>query len=317
LVNSPNPILKGTGLGARPLSFHVRRLMGMSMEALSLSEIPRNLVENVSRDISDFVIGFVKLREIKSERETMSEEDAELGGSGTLVQIDETSGILTAHHVLENLPRTGEIGLIIPTRFSPQLHRVTLKSELLRRVEIARGPTASEGPDLGLLILPPTEVGPLKAMKSFYNLSLRSERMIDYPPSRDEGLWFLCGFAGELTSDEPPERGYARVKAFHGMVGVGWVKKEYRAGDFDYIDFEAHYGGINEPPESFGGFSGGGLWQVPLIRNKDRTLQAKELLLSGVAFYESGRIDDLCLIKCHGRRSVYGQIINAIKNIAS
>ena len=254
------------------------------METLSMSEIPRNLMENVSKDILDFAIGFVKLREIKSEHENMSEEDAELGGSGTLIQIGKTSGILTAHHVLKNLPKTGEIRLIIATRFSPQLRRMTLQSEFLRRVEIARGPNDSEGPDLGLLILPPTDVGRLLVLKSFYNLSIRCKRMIAAPPPCDEGLWFLCGFAGELTSDESPEQGYARVKAFHGMVGVGWVKKEYRAGDFDCIEFEARYGGINEPPKSFGGFSGGGLWQVPLIRNEDHTLQAKELLLSGVAF---------------------------------
>lgn len=288
------------------------------METLSMSEIPRNLIENVSKDISDFVIGFVKLREIKSEHENTSEEDAELGGSGTLVQIEETSGILTAHHVLQNLPKTGEIGLIIATRFPPLLHRMTLQSKYLRRVEIPRGPHESEGPDLGLLILPPSDVRKLKPLKSFYNLSLRRNRMIGAPPRCDEGLWFLGGFAGELTSDEPPERGCPRVKTFRGMAGcIDGVKQEYKAGDFDYIDFEVQYGDIHEPPKSFGGFSGGGLWQVPLIRNEDYTLQPKELLLSGVAFYQSGRKDDRRLIKCHGRQSVYGQVINAVRNIAS
>jgi len=33
------------------------------METLSMSEIPRNLIENVSKDISDFVIGFQALEE--------------------------------------------------------------------------------------------------------------------------------------------------------------------------------------------------------------------------------------------------------------
>jgi hypothetical protein len=48
-----------------------------------MTGIRRNLVENVARDISGFLIGFVKWHEIKSERETTSEEGAELGGSGT------------------------------------------------------------------------------------------------------------------------------------------------------------------------------------------------------------------------------------------
>ena len=72
--------------------------------------------------------------------------------------------------------------------------------------------------------------------------------MIGAPPNSDAGLWFIDGFVGELTSDKPLERGYARVKAFHGMVGISWVQKKYRAGDFDYIDFEARYGKINSGP---------------------------------------------------------------------
>ena len=64
------------------------------MEILSLSEVPPNLVEEISKDISDFVIGFVRLHEPEAG------DDAELGGSGTLVQIDNTAGILTARHVL-------------------------------------------------------------------------------------------------------------------------------------------------------------------------------------------------------------------------
>jgi len=197
------------------------------MEALSLSEVPRNLVEDICRDISDFTIGFVRLRE------TEAEEDAELGGSGTLVQIDDSYGILTVHHVLEQLPRTGEIGLIIATRFGAKLHRTTVKGEVLRRVEIARRSTSSEGPDLGLLILPAADVGRLKAVKTFYNLSRRRERMIGHPLNHDEGIWFLCGFAGELTSDKPPERGYSRVKEFRGMCGAGGLEKEYSEGDID------------------------------------------------------------------------------------
>jgi hypothetical protein len=74
------------------------------MERLPLSKVPPNLVEEISKDISVFVIGFVRLHE------TEAGNDAELGGSGTLVQIDNTAGILTARHVLEHLPTTGEIG---------------------------------------------------------------------------------------------------------------------------------------------------------------------------------------------------------------
>lgn len=284
---------------------------GSVMDALRLYELPRDLIEEISKDLSDFLIGFVRLHD------TGSEEHAELGGSGTLVQIEETYGILTAHHVLEGLPKTADIGLILATTFEAQLHRKTIKAEVLRRIEIARGANDSEGPDLGFLILPPAEVESLKAIKTFYNLSKRRDKILAKPASLDEGIWFLCGFAAELTSDEPPEAGYGTVKGFRGLIGAGGVTKEYILGDFDYFDFEARYGGIHEPPESFGGFSGGGLWQVPLIRDQNGRLRAKERIMSGVAFYETGRSDNRNIIRCHARRSVYGQVVEAVKGIAS
>lgn len=281
------------------------------MDALPFHQVPQEVREDAAKGISDFVIGFVRLYE------TESGQDAELAGSGTLVQVDDRHGILTAYHVLDYLRNTKEIGLILATRFEPSLHSPMLKAEVLRPLKIAQGRKQSEGPDLGLLILPEADVGLLKAKKSFYNLSRYRERVLDNPPAHNEGIWFLCGFAGELTSELLPERGYARVKVFWGDCGVGWVDREYCVGEFDYFEFEARYGGINEPPQSFGGFSGGGLWQVPLIRTPAGALKPKELLLSGVAFYQSARTEERRLIKCHGRRSVYLHATQAVRNLAS
>lgn len=281
------------------------------MEQLSLAEVPRGLIEEVSTDILNFLIGFVRVRS------TPTGQDAELAGSGTLIQIDNTYGILTAHHVMEHLPRTGEIGLILATSFEAKVNRPTIKGEVIRWVKIARGHVDSEGPDLGLLLLPPAEVGWLKAIKSFYNLSLRREKLLSNPPNCNEGLWFLCGFAGGLTSEKSPEAGFARVKGFRGMCGAGGVERQYSVGDFDYFDFEVGYGGISEPPESFGGFSGGGLWQVPLSRGASGELQIKERILSGVAFYQAECTHDRRIIKCHGYRSVYGRVTDSVAGIVS
>jgi hypothetical protein len=281
------------------------------VDALPLYQVPQEVREDAAKGISDFMIGLVRIYE------TDSGQDADLAGSGTLVQFDDAYGILTAYHVLDYLRNTNEIGLILATRFEPRLHRFTLRAEVLRPLKIAHGHEQSEGPDLGLLILPEVDVGSLKVWKSFYNLSHHRERILDNPPAHNEGLWFLCGFAGELTSERVPERGYARVKVFEGACGVGWVDREYYVEDFDYLEFEARYGGLNEPPLSFGGFSGAGLWQVPLVRTPEGTLKAKELLLSGVAFYQCARTEDRRVIKCHGRRSVYLHATQAVRGLTS
>jgi len=281
------------------------------MEELPLCDVPQELREEIAKYISDFMVGFVILRD------TDFEQEAELGGSGTLVQIDDVYGILTAYHVLKNLPDTGDIGLILPTRSQPQLRAPKIKGEVVQKVKVAHGKKAAEGPDIGFLLLPPVEVGWLRSIKSFYNLSRHCGKVLTSPQDYHDGVWFLCGFAAEHTSEEPAQAGFAKVKVFRGAVGAGGVNREFSIDDFDYFDFEARYGGINQAPESFEGYSGGGLWQAPLIRGEDGKLRAKEIVLSGVAFYETDRNDNRNLIRCHGRRSVYQQAIEHVKGIAS
>ena len=165
---------------------------------------------------------------------------------------------------------------------------------------------------MGLLVLPPADVGGLKAIKSFYNLSRRREAILASPPNIREGIWFLCGFPNELTSEEPPEAGYEIVKGFRSTCGAGGIRHEYQTGDYDYLEFEVRYGGISEAPERFRGCSGGGLWQVPLIRSEDGAFTPEKYILSGVIFYEHEVVDNCRLIKCHGRQSIYRAVIDAI-----
>jgi hypothetical protein len=281
------------------------------MEELLIRDVPKELREEIAKYISDFVVGFAKFRD------TNLGQDAELAGSGTLVQIDGVYGILTAYHVLENLPDTGDVGLILPDRSQPRLHASKLKADMVQKIKIAHGKNAAQGPDIGFLLLSPVEVGWLKAFKSFYNLSLRRERVLTSLHDYRDGIWFLCGFAAEETSEEPAQGGFAKVKVFRGDIGAGGLSSEFSIEDFDYLDFEAGYQGMSQAPESFQGYSGGGLWQAPLIRDKDSELRAKEIILSGVAFYETGRDDNRNFVRCHGRRSVYKQAIERVKSISS
>lgn len=268
-------------------------------------EIQHILVEGGER-LQHFAIGFVKVEG--------DEDDALLGGSGTLVTFSNRNAILTADHVLEALPKKGELGLILPEAgSSPRLHRIIFQADNLLKVRIARASKNHKGPDLGLLLLNDLDASHLiNNNKIFYNLEKRRERMLSIPPALDSGPWFLVGMGAEWTQDSPPERGFTRVKVFRGISGGGVVTCERQDGPYDYLDFETKYNAAYEGPASFQGFSGGGLWQVQL-NERDGQVEVAEVLLSGVAFYQSALVGDVRTIFCHGRRSIYEHICNALR----
>lgn len=269
-------------------------------EEIRITEIPQELFEEIKGKLSHYEVGFVRIRENESF------EDANLIGSGTLVESDGVYGILTANHVIEALPETGVIGLILSSVLFPAEHRYILRVVHLKMVPVGRRPTSceSEGPDLGVVVLPSTYLGTIKARKSFYNLSLMRDEILTTPLANNIGIWFLCGSPSELTTEEDPSVGFGRVKGFCGFYGAGGAPRGYISGKYDYLEIDIDYK-IDELPQSFGGVSGGGLWQVPIQRSAEGKLHATEPILSGVAFYQSSMANHTRSIKCHGRKSIY------------
>lgn len=269
--------------------------------------VARHLLETASNELADYAAGFAIL-EGKGPI-----TDAVLGGSGTLVTVGSRYAVLTADHVLENLPNSGEVGLILPTRFQAKLHKVVIDMALAHKIRIARGQVESEGPDLGALILPETVASTIKSTKSFYNLTRRQQASSGLP-AIDLGVWLLCGMAHEWTSDSAPEHGYKKVKIFRGICGAGIVANERTSGQYDYIDFMTKYDEAYEGPQSFEGFSGGGLWQLVIAKESTGELVVREKVLSGVAFYQSALVEEHRSVVCHARQSIYGVAMGAIEN---
>jgi hypothetical protein len=274
----------------------------------------RTLIESEASALSDFSVGFA-LPTTKN-----GSIDASLGGSGTLVRIDEISGILTADHVVKSLRKNESVGLILPSSVEAKLHHVPLNMQYSADIGFPCQTKQSDGPDLALLIPPPDTLSTLKASKSFYNLSKRQMQVLEQPPAIDLGFWILSGFAGEWTYDGAPEKAASKVKLFRGMHREGPVTSEYVRGKFDYLIYQALYNELYEGPDRYGGYSGAGLWQL-LIRPDGHKLQVANRLLSGVAFYEmekktaAGRTTRDII--CHGRKSLYRALIDKVRATSS
>jgi hypothetical protein len=276
----------------------------MTNVEIPITNIPRELFDSIWQRLSDYTIGFLRVKD------TPAGQDADLLGSGTLVQIGTTRAILTAHHVVDVLPTEGRLGLIL----SRNLSQHNVDSQGLSYLKIARGEIESKGPDLAAVILSPTIASSIGAIKSFYNLANHRDNMLTDPPDIQEGVWINNGFVAELTIQEEGRNGYSSIKGFFILSGVGGPENQpAEREEYDYISLPVTYSKEPGLPTSFGGMSGGGLWQVQLITGPSGVIKPNAFLLSGVVFYQEGPINQRSDLICHGRSSVYQVAYEAIK----
>jgi len=268
-------------------------------EVIQLRELPYSLIDGAKEDIAPFVVGFCRIEVTRKERYPV------LLGSGTLIKAGDRRAILTAEHVIRELPKEGRLGLLLePTR-----HESTIDLNGVSYLAVARGKVDADGPDLGAVLLSPSIADAIAAKKRFYDLDRYRERLLNTPPDRDIGFWFVNGFPASDTIRERDDEGPGDVMRFHNLSGAGGPDEPVLRGEHDYYRFPVT--NRDGAPESFGGMSGGGFWQVPISRDASGKLIHRTPLLSGVVYYQIHTRDELALL-CHGRRSVYEIAYNAI-----
>jgi hypothetical protein len=275
------------------------------METLTATELPEAVRDAIWRNLTDYSVGFVRVEE------DSGGQDAVLLGSGTLVAIGDTRAVLTAHHILTELPRAGRLGLILSQ--TPQ--HETIDTQGLKYCEIARGTVESEGPDLAAVVLAPQIANSIAAKKTFYNLDKRRDQLLQMPPDLSVGLWVVHGFVDERTRvDQGAAGGDPMIKGFYSLSGATAPEPPVSAGDHDYFVCPVSHGAWSIAPRSFEGMSGGGLWQIPMRRDGQGNVTHQTPLLSGVVFYQKLTEGTSSAVKCHGRKSVYQVAYDKIRS---
>jgi hypothetical protein len=151
--------------------------------------------------------------------------------------------------------------------------------------------------------------------KVFYNLEMRRDLLLKTPPLLCDGVWFVNGFIAERTITVHGHERYSLIKGFQNLSGECSPEPAVIVGEHDYFAVPVSYGGRSVAPKSFGGMSGGGLWQVLLTRDENGNLRHKPPLLSGVVFYQECDREGSLAVKCHGRVSVYQVVYDALNRI--
>lgn len=273
----------------------------MVAEVIPLAELPSTLLADAIASIAPYCVGLCQSGE--STKSGMPQ----LFGSGTLVRVGKCHAILTAEHVVRELPTSGRLGLLL----GPSRQDFTVDIQGLTYLRIARGKVDQTGPDLGAIVLSSTLYGAIGSKKLFWDLNRDREELLRIPPDRQTGFWFVNGFPDSERSNVPHEDGRGDVVRYLNLSGVGAPDEPTLDGEHDYYRFPVKPANLPDIPSSFGGMSGGGLWQFQIRRDKSGKLVIVPPLFSGVVFYQV-RAANECALICHGRKSVYEVVYGAL-----
>lgn len=271
-------------------------------ETILVKDLPRTLIDSVIQDIAGYTISFLRVSDVTGRI------DADLLGSGVLVSAGTTRAILTADHVVEVLPTSGRVGLFLGRTTQPH----TVDAAGIAPVRIGRGRLQSSGPDLAVVVLALQIAGAIAAKKVFFNLDTRKDRLLNNPPELRDGAWFAQGFLQERTVVGPDALEEGLTKYFYNFTGLGGPDTVLSEDGFDYFDYPVSPVDRVEAPASWGGMSGGGVWQVPL-KTAEGAVTHGSATLSGVMFYQYPTTETQCGIKAHGPRSIYDNAVSALR----
>jgi hypothetical protein len=229
-------------------------------------------------------------------------------GSGTLLSFGRVEGILTAAHVLDEIVKVDEIGLLaFPVR-ADQAQRLRLQTQYTERVRIAGEAFSEYGPNLAFLRLPDKTIGDLKANSSFVNFQKQLAIACSGPPAETDTLDAVVGVVAEWSDEKPFASGSLDITNIRGLLNVGSAIEIARHDGFDRLEFTPLPANGFKLPSSYGGTSGGGVWRAFTQSRGDDKKYLKELRLIGVAFFEGPRRDGSQTILCHGPKSIYDRL---------
>ena len=276
-------------------------------EQIRIADLPEATVDSAIERINRHTVALMCC-EVKNR-----EEVCKLIGTGTLISVDGIYGILTAAHVISQLRAQHSLGIL--SSFEGRLERIRYKYQHLNLHKIAKGKDDAKGPDIGLIELPVQDISYLKSGKVFYNVNKRERIHGLAPLDTKTGFWLTCGFPGEWERSKTMDNCNTVLKSYGALCGSSSISKEYAVGKFDYLEIKVDCSSANaEMPSSFGGLSGAGIWQMPLIKNQTGDIDPDDFIFSGVAFYQTHVEHGFRYLRCHGRKTIYAGVPNYLRS---
>jgi hypothetical protein len=245
-------------------------------------EVTIKIDDSFTGPVCDYSVGFLKFRQ---EGKT---EVADPMGTGTFVKLGQLYGILTAGHVLEQFGSEETVGLVRFPSIHPALQNRRLNLGHTKRVMDWNGKEC-DAPDIAFVSIPEVDARELEARGAiFYNLGLSRDFKPGTDGNRMSTCYTLVGVVGEWT--EEGSAGYTKGRKIDigGLFGAAKSVRPFHEDGNDLIEIEVSYETGPRIPRSYGGVSGGALWELHVELDKNLTVVKVNKKLHGVAFRQSG-----------------------------
>ncbi len=268
----------------------------MNSRDILIEDIPMAVLDQVENGLRHYFVPILALW--KHERVP----ELKLIGSGTLIDIGGKGCILTAAHVWHAAAGADSLHLLMMAgRARVEIPHANISA----RTIWDREGLEEWGPDLALLEVPPPQLTTIKAYKSFLNFEQQLTDLSESPPEIEKGLWAMYGVVGEFSKvNVDPKKKHLNAELVARAFFCGITQTHSNAG-FDYYDTRADLW-LPGVPSSFGGVSGGSLWQIgPSISISGDYSWDGRRHFRGVAFWQSPPVDEKRIVRFHGPRSIF------------
>ncbi len=244
-------------------------------------EIKVTIDDSLTQSVCDCSVGFLRFKR-RGKIET-----AEPAGTGTFVKLGNVHGILTAGHVLQPMGTKEVVGLVRFPTVRPPLQNFRLNLDHTDRIVTWNGKDC-DAPDIAFLKIPEMTGRDLEAVGAvFYNLRLAREVAANKPEHRMAKCYAIVGVVAEWTEEGAASLMMGRKIDIGGLFGAAKNLQEFKEGDAALVEIEIDHAAGPKIPKSYGGISGGGLWEVHIeLNNQLKPVDTKKRL-HGVAFRQS------------------------------
>jgi hypothetical protein len=243
-----------------------------------IREVNIKLDDSFTGPVCDLGVGFLKVSE--------DNRDASPIGTGTFARLGKTSGIITAGHVLEALPE-GNAGLVRFPSVEPALQNFRLDLDHTDRIVDWNGQNG-DAPDIGFLKIPELDARSLEAKGAvFYNLALVRNFVPSKPGHQMAKAYAVVGVVGEWTEEGPAMQAKGKKKIIGGLFGAAKEVQQLTENEIELIEATVDYTTGPKVPKSYGGVSGGALWELHVELDEQKSVVKVNKKLHGIAFRQS------------------------------